>query len=165
MDTLNKWLTFISNIGVLIGVIFVGYELRQNTIALGLTSSVQSQESLAAFNEQMSLNPLIAGIFLKASEAGSRSVLSEVESMQLAFSWRAMAQRIESIYFSYEAGVLDSRIWEVRRSWLAGFIELPIVQEWWEEEKNLSTFTPEFIADIEAADAANVGEDGLGSGF
>ena len=85
--------------------------------------------------------------------------------MQLAFSWRAMAQRIESIYFSYEAGVLDSRIWEVRRSWLAGFIELPIVQEWWEEEKDLSTFTPEFIADIEAADAANAGEDGLGSGF
>lgn len=37
LDKLNSWLTLLANVGVLLGIIFLAYEIRQNTV------SIQSQ--------------------------------------------------------------------------------------------------------------------------
>ncbi len=63
---------------------------------------------------------------------------------------RSIMQRFESIYFQYEAGILDQRNWEVRRNWLAGWLQNTVVAEWWESENDSSIYTQEFIQDIES---------------
>ena len=41
MDRLNQWLTLAANVGVLLGIIFVAVEVRQNTAAT-LSGTLQS---------------------------------------------------------------------------------------------------------------------------
>ena len=49
VERLNKWLSLISNIGVIAGVLFVGFEIQQNTnqmqaeVAQGIMSALREQ--------------------------------------------------------------------------------------------------------------------------
>jgi hypothetical protein len=75
LAALNDWLTLIANIGVLAGLIFVGLEIRQNTLALEREISISSAESthgvvansdyLAQINQKMTevngaIGPVVA---------------------------------------------------------------------------------------------------------
>jgi len=73
---------------------------------------------------------------------------------------RANMQRFESMYFRYEAGLLEERVWGVRRNGLAGFLKTPVVAEWWSAERDSSAFTPEFIADLDSVAGVPVGPSG-----
>lgn len=55
LDTLNKWLNVAANIGVLAGIVFLAYELQQNTLATDLEVASNFQNS---FSE---IEMLIAG--------------------------------------------------------------------------------------------------------
>ena len=53
MDRLNQWMTLAANVGVLIGIIFLAYEIRQNTDAV----HAQTREAiLAAGQAELQLN-------------------------------------------------------------------------------------------------------------
>ena len=51
--TLNWWLSVIANLGVIGGLIFVGYEVRQNTVQLRAESSHSITESVNALRERL----------------------------------------------------------------------------------------------------------------
>ncbi len=94
----SEWLTFASNIAVLIGVVFVALELQQNTATVKAAAAAASQDSLATLNEQMASQPQFAEIVLQAGAEGFSS-LPPLDAIQLSFAMRAVMQRFESLYF------------------------------------------------------------------
>jgi len=68
----------------------------------------------------------------------------------------AVTQRYESMYFRFEAGLLEERVWAVRRNWMGGFLKTPAVTEWWITERHSSLFTPDFIADVESVQGGSI---------
>ena len=64
----NWWLSSITNIGVLFGLVFVGYEVSQNTVQLRAESSQAITESVNALNAGMYSDPDLAEILIRGME-------------------------------------------------------------------------------------------------
>ena len=67
-------------------------------------------------------------------------------------------QYFEAMYFRFEQGVLEDRVWEHRRSYIGSFIRIEPVADWWSLERESSAFTEGFIADIESTEGFAMGE-------
>ena len=65
---LNWWLSVVANIGVIGSLIFVGYEVRQNTVQLRAESSQSITESVNALNGGVYSDPVLADILLRGTE-------------------------------------------------------------------------------------------------
>jgi len=143
---------FVSGLAVVVSLLYVAYELRSSTRTVRASSAALSQDSLASINDLLASNPELAGIWARAGERGTLEGLKPDEALRVVVFLRANMQRFESMYFRYEAGLLEERIWKVRREWLAGFLLNPLVAEWWRTDRDSSLFTPDFIADLECVD-------------
>jgi len=79
-QNLNSWLSLIANIGVLGGLLFVGYEIRQNTVQLRAESSRSITESVNDLNIGIYSDSEFAAVLIKGTE--DRAALSPVERYQ-----------------------------------------------------------------------------------
>jgi hypothetical protein len=79
-ENLNSWLSLIANIGVLGGLLFVGYEIRQNTVQLRAESSRSITESVNDLNIGIYSDSEFAAVLIKGT--ADREVLSPVERYQ-----------------------------------------------------------------------------------
>lgn len=78
-DQLNKWLTLVANIGVIAGIAFLAFEIRQsNQIALA-TNEIAIRDSYGSLNELLAGNPDIAAILAKARDPDSTFTGTERE--------------------------------------------------------------------------------------
>jgi hypothetical protein len=131
---------------------------EENTKATRAASAALSQDSLAQINELIATNPDLSKLIAEAASSGSLAGFTREELFRFATLLRANMQRFEAMYFRYEEGLLESRVWEVRRSWMASFIKTPAVAEWWSGERESSAFSSEFIANIETSDTFSMNE-------
>jgi hypothetical protein len=67
-ENVNWWLSVITNIGVLSGLVFVGYEIRQNTVQLRAESSHSITESVNAINTGVYSNPELTSLLIRGDE-------------------------------------------------------------------------------------------------
>ncbi len=58
----NPWFTLVANIGVVGGLIFLGYEVQQNTSQLRAESSYSVNEALSMMNSAIYNDPILANI-------------------------------------------------------------------------------------------------------
>lgn len=77
---LNWWLSVVANLGVIGGLVFVGYEVRQNTVQLRAESSHSITESVNALNDGVYSNPALADILIRGSQ--DLSALNALEREQ-----------------------------------------------------------------------------------
>ncbi len=140
----------VGGFAVVITLLYLAYELRTNTKTMRAVAASQSQESLAEFNSLMATSPDLVGPWASANEAGTLQSLPTDQQVQVTLMLRSIMQRFESIYFQYEAKILDERNWQVRKHWLAGWLSNPVVAEWWRTERESSFFTDDFIQQVES---------------
>ena len=153
----------VSGLAVVISLLYVAYELRSNTRTMRATSAAASQDTVAEYTLALAANSPAAELLARAVDHGSLGSLTSSESLQVTSWLRSLVQRMESMFFRYEAGLLEERVWAVRRGWLAGFVKRPLVAEWWQVERESSIYTRDFIVHIEAAEAEPIGPRGTAS--
>ena len=116
-------------IGIVISLIYVGYELRQNTIA----TRAQGHQELVAIT--------ISGIDLQLSDQTLASVvdrgnadissLSEAERSRFSLYIFRVLNMWELAYYQYRDGALNFEVWESWNSWECERVKLPGVREVW----------------------------------
>ena len=79
-ENLNWWMSLTTNIAVLFGLLFVGYEIRQNSAQLRAESSWSITESVNALNIGIYSNPEFAEVLLRGTQ--DLASLSAVERSQ-----------------------------------------------------------------------------------
>ena len=71
-DRINRWLTLIANIGVIIGIAFLAVEIRQaNRIAIA-TTEIGVRNSWLQLNESIYSSAEVAELWVKAADPGTR---------------------------------------------------------------------------------------------
>jgi len=82
MDKLNKWLTLGANLGVIAGLIFVAFQIKQNTSQMRVEASYSINQTLHELNSAIFQDSVFAGLWLR----GSRSYLdlNEIEKARFA---------------------------------------------------------------------------------
>jgi len=104
---------FISSIGVIVTLIYLAIQLKQNTEAMRESQRIARVDAMTTKNElierssaQAAINPEILELRLRAKKEGVGG-LSELETARLV-SWEAArAMRLESQFFQWENGLLD----------------------------------------------------------
>ncbi len=77
---LNAWLTLVANFGVIAGLIFLGYEIRQNTTQLRAEALYSINEAISTLNAGIYNDPVLADI--KVRGEADFSSLNQIEREQ-----------------------------------------------------------------------------------
>ena len=164
-DAISAIGEMVAAIAVVITLVFLVVQLRlsrqatdANTKVTRSAAAAQSQNYLAKFNEVLMANADLSKLYTEAFAQGSFEGLADDEVFRIQMGLRANMQHFEAMYFQFEEGLLEDRVWALRRSYIGSFIRMKPVSDWWSVERESSAFTEEFIADIESSEGFVMGE-------
>lgn len=76
-DRLNNWLTLFANLGVIAGLVFVGFEIRQNTLAMDRQIRIEFADNVhGQLAESDHLAPIVTKIM--AAQENSTGLISDL---------------------------------------------------------------------------------------
>ena len=142
---LNERLTLIANLSVVVGIIFLAVELRQNTQAI----QAQTRDSLT--EKQMLLtewfnNPESAALITKVQSLG----VGELDEVELNW-WTILAagnfREWENSYYQYQRGLFTREDFEPRVGRWRSALASPAWRSRWDLLRE--GFAPSFRAEIE----------------
>lgn len=141
----------VSAIAVVLSLIYVGYEIHQNTELQKTEAKIQAQRIWYQFNDTALQNQELFGLGGQTYNPNkSLSDFEGVQQVRAGLFVRTSLGRYQELFFRYEAGQLSDVEWERRSGVLAGFLkDLPVWREVW--ERDLPVMSPEFIEDIRGA--------------
>jgi len=119
-DTANKWLTLAANIGVLIGIVLLLFELRQNTELVRVQVTQMRSDSFVQRRWDHADSQYMAPLIAKLQGQGfprrvvERDELTEVELVRLEAWLAALAFDYENLYYQKRRGFIDQQYWDER---------------------------------------------------
>jgi hypothetical protein len=144
--SINRWLTLGANLGVLVGIVFLAIELRQNNDLLEAQTRAENFDRIIGFAEQIIENPALATALQKTE---NNEEITEVEDILLrAMALRAFRQ-LEWTFREVQAGRLEGPVpVELYRKGFRseGIFRWPL-GEYWGVMKGF--FSPDFVLFVE----------------
>ena len=140
LDRINRWMMLAANIGVLIGILFLVFELRQNTVASRVEAASNFQDTFSELEFFIVQNPEFAELL--ESGRNGRPV-SNVENFRLTVFYGNVLRTWQNAHFQFESGTLNKEIWYGSRSRLSSVLseDRGLVDHW---QNNKSQFSPAF---------------------
>lgn len=110
---LGQAIGILSNIGVIAGIVFLAYEINQNTQAIQSESFQSYTDSTIDWLSDLTNDGELAGIWYRYS-AGAND-LDDVELMRASMQLRKQWFRLQNAYSQWQRGLLNDADWEVSR--------------------------------------------------
>ena len=126
-EKLNRWLTLLANIGVVIGLALLIYEVRQSQNLAETEAAVRRLDQMQVAQVEMATSEFLSAIRVKALSEGVES-LTPTELYKLRQWENSVRLRMRSQYIEYVRGYLDqdtaNGIVEAAVNWLPYWEEL-----------------------------------------
>ncbi len=100
------WISMLTNLGVIAGLVLVAYEVRQATLQAEAAASQVVATEYADARREMALSPDLAEIFVKANTNGV-GALTPVEKFRIRKWEEARRARMIGQFKQYQLGFLD----------------------------------------------------------
>ncbi len=142
--TLQEYALFaeiVSAIAIVGSLIFVGFQIRQNTDYLRRVESNATMEQASA-TRLLTID--MAEILVKSIKGVD--ALSDVEMLKISTYFREVMWQSFQIFDRERGGYLDEGDWQ-RTSTPAGLLANPVARSWWEQAKQ--TFPPAFVTAVD----------------
>lgn len=154
MDKLNQWLTLSANVAVLLGIVFVAYELQQNTDA----THAQTREAvLAAAQAELQAVRADPNLIHSIVKEGP---LTTDEQIKL-YTWLVSILKIrEFSWLQRQSGVIDDEQWASELAVTAAVTQAPRVRLWWRRVGN-QTVSDEFRGFVDSLIARHPASNGI----
>jgi hypothetical protein len=111
----NNWFTLLANVGVIAGILFLAYEIRQNTTSLQ-AAAIQASTEVARENIMTLVNdPSLLELKNKAP-----SELSIVEEQRLSWLSRSFWLSMQGLWRQWQLGILPEEEWLVWQGIICG---------------------------------------------
>lgn len=140
LDQINRWMTLAANVGVLLGILFLVFELRQNTTASRAEAASNYQDTFSEVELFIARDAEFAAL-LVAGRNGDE--LSYVDQFRLTVFYGNVLRTWQNAHFQYEAGTLNKDLWLSIRTRFAGILseDRGLLDHW---SNHQSEFTPAF---------------------
>lgn len=142
LEQLGNLGEFIGAIAVVVSLLYVGVQIRQNTAAM---QAATLQQVCRDMREHFSTPALVVEAFRKLREG-------ERLSFEEQYRWRQYTMNTfrmyENQWFQNEKGTLDHTLFRGYQAHVVGTLSLPGGSEMWEQVKT-ELFHPEFVARVE----------------
>ena len=140
MDKLNQWLTLLANLGVLAGIGFLAYEVRQNTDAI---HSQTRATMFAGAQEELWKNMEYPDVTLNM-QSGTVGLTDE-EKVRLDAWLTASLRAREFAWIEYTNGNIDVEQWRAEQEVIKIILGTQRTRDWWNNVTS-STFHKDFVA-------------------
>jgi hypothetical protein len=150
----GQTISILANIGVIAGIVFLAFELRQNTVATQLIAAGSSAAYIRDMNNLVAENGELAEILVKRRTGNS---LTEAENLRLATFLSSTFIGWQAIHEQHEEGLLSDELWRVHREGMRTVLQgNPYVQEVWARQSD--RFSVEFRELIQRLIGNSTGE-------
>ena len=136
--------SFVSGLAVLVSLIYLSLQVRQNTLAHRVTAHM-GRYAFVQQQVQMLMDPAIAALTLKGFQDIEN--LSELEAYQIHNHLHAFIVGSEEMYWLHAQGSLDDHAFDTQMSVLLQILRSPAGRASWELGK--STMAPPFLKYVE----------------
>jgi len=145
-DRTNRWLSLTANVGVIVSLLFLAYEINQSTRAtMAAASQGLTDQSLTFFDAQLDQNVVSQAVYKQRQG----DELSDYELHQLELLQHINFRLFESAYLQYKRGFYEDREWERYRRIIARqMANNPSAVQMW--ERTTGGWTDEFSAEVES---------------
>lgn len=118
-DRLNRWLTLVANIGVLIGIFLLILEINQNNDLMRIQIEQSRSESFLAWQRQAVADDSIARFLVRIGNPEDFSLesfqqLSPAEQIRARYLISSNFYDFENTYAQYERGFVSKEYWQER---------------------------------------------------
>ena len=144
IERLNSWLSLIANLGVVVGIIVVAFELQQTQIAMNAEAS-QWRAEMAIENGRQMIEYDMSRLEEKLQSGES---LSEIEETNVRLRWNQQLRYFENLHYQWQLGVLDEEIWQTNLlgiSTLYDSLSFKFAYPDWPGGTAASRFRPSFV--------------------
>ena len=146
---------------VIITLIYLAFQMRQNTLAIKVASYGAHAATLSRFLHNTAMDEGLSDIMLtcqRAKQYGDASV-DEKHWPRFSLAMRSVFVIHEDLYYQQEHGLIDHSYWDHRIQFLAQLIaSSPVTGEWWQREKAAVVYVPGFIDAIDNVEITIPGE-------
>lgn len=137
--------SIISSVAVIASLIFVGIQLKQNSLATRMmTAQINTQIMIENFGRVID-NPDIAAIF--AGERKGEEV-TPGDILRIGNVFGATFRHFEMLHMHQRHGIHELEMWQASEARVEERIVNPIIRGWWESSRN--SYGPSFTSYIDA---------------
>lgn len=153
---------FVAGIGVLLTLIYIAVQIRQNSRSVKASAAQSVVQSLAEAYNRTASSPELCHIIL----VGSRDLetLDDFQTAQLYMWLTSWYRLVEQAYLHYKRGNIPQATWNGQLAHLKSALSTPAMAGFWETRKAIySDEFREFVDNLDVSDAKSIGE--MFSGF
>jgi len=110
VDKMNQWLTLVANLGVIAGLVFLGYEVRQNTNIAMASAYRDNIQDIAEWRELFISDAEVARLYATYSSEGLRALGDTDQGRIIAMVNNVMGV-YENAYFARRYGIIGDEEW------------------------------------------------------
>ncbi|GJM12267.1 MAG: hypothetical protein DHS20C12_06700 [Pseudohongiella sp.] len=133
----SDWLTIISNLGVLIGLIFLIVEINQNSRIASATAQLELAQDRREIYQYADSMIEIESRFRRDEE------VTDSEAVIAARFYESRIRSYETQWHFWRNGLVDDDQFEASQELLEGTINTPIIMQLWNDTKD--RYHPEFV--------------------
>ncbi len=139
-EKLNSWLGVLANIGVLVGIVFLAFEIRQSTEVAISSAELDVSNMQTELHFRLAENPDLARLFAVGRQNPEQ--LTDVEIEQFKFLVAGMFLFMEGAYKQYRRGFLPEDGWAPYEGLIQFYMDQPLSRRWWFNRSTV--FSPDF---------------------
>lgn len=141
----TNWLNLATSIAVIMGILFLGLEIRQNTEMMRSQTRDSISEKQMMFSEWVATESDLAETIAKVN-AGID--LEPGESVMHAYFLAGVWREWENSYYQFQQGLFDGNEFEPRLTRWRATMRNPVVRESWAATRQ--NYSPAFRAEVDA---------------
>lgn len=107
-------------IGVIVTLVYLAAQLRQNTRALRSNSWQAIQDAEQRFDDLFSKDPAVCELWVRGSSDGLQSLDNDAERFQFTSLAKQLIDQFQTHHYQYERGLIEPEMWE---TWVTQFKE------------------------------------------
>ena len=129
LDLTSRWLTLVANVGVLAGIIFLAYELQQNTVATQLEAASNFNASFSEIELLIAGNPEFAELLVSGREGAQ---ITGTDQLRLTVFYNQVLRQWQFAHFQYLSGAMDEDNWQAQRAFMVAVIggDIGLLNHW-----------------------------------
>ncbi len=139
MDKVNQWLSLIANLGVIAGVLFVGWEIQQNTEQMRAEIAHEIMSSLREAGQPLTE---LSTADIYARGVADPDTLSDAEKYQFNAITAAFFRVFEEAFLHYREGRLEEAYWQSISGQLERVLRTPGIRQNWQQTQG--SYNPAF---------------------
>ena len=155
-DAVSALAEIIGVITVVGSLIFVGFQMRQNTKALNMNSNHGIQEAFRDAVCRLAENDTLSSIFHSA--ISDPESITGIEKYRFALYLQSALQVYADAFYQNRIGTLDAFAWESIDAQMGNFLKVPAVRNYWESSG--SNYPKPFVTYINSEVLVTDQEDG-----